>query len=68
VQLYALWTGRPLKQVPAPLVEKAQAQYRAGLLQAGQKTAAPGQKPHGAELHFAALRRLLDRREPDYRD
>ncbi|MFG1260609.1 class II aldolase/adducin family protein [Xanthobacter flavus] len=68
VQLYALWTGRPLKQVPAPLVEKAQAQYRAGLLQAGQKTAAPGQKPHGAELHFAALRRLLDRREPEYRD
>ncbi|MFG1207892.1 class II aldolase/adducin family protein [Xanthobacter flavus] len=68
VQLYALWTGRPLKQVPAPLMEKAQAQYRAGLLQAGQKTAAPGQKPHGAELHFAALRRLLDRREPDYRD
>ncbi|MFG1378624.1 class II aldolase/adducin family protein [Xanthobacter autotrophicus] len=68
IQLYALWTGKPLKHVAPALVEKAQAQYKAGLLQSERRTATPGAKPHGAELHFAALRRLLDRREPDYRD
>src|SRR5690606_33715907 len=57
VQIYAMWTGQPLKQLPAPVAEKTKhnlggAQYYAGL--------------NPAERHFAALRRILDRREPDY--
>jgi ribulose-5-phosphate 4-epimerase/fuculose-1-phosphate aldolase len=57
VQIYAMWTGQPLKKLPAPVVEKTMhniggAQYYAGL--------------NPAERHFAALRRILDRQEPDY--
>ncbi len=64
VQLYALWTGRPLKPLSAPQVEKAQRQFHRTPL---HDAAAPRYKP-GYQLHFEALRRLLDRREPDYRD
>jgi ribulose-5-phosphate 4-epimerase/fuculose-1-phosphate aldolase len=64
VQLFAMWTGQRLRQVSPSIVEKAQTQYKASLLHADR----PGAKPQGADLHFAALRRLLDRREPDYRD
>jgi ribulose-5-phosphate 4-epimerase/fuculose-1-phosphate aldolase len=59
VQLYALWTGRALKRVPAPIVEDTQRQYAASPAYQG--------KP-AYEHHFAALKRLLDRREPDYSD
>jgi ribulose-5-phosphate 4-epimerase/fuculose-1-phosphate aldolase len=57
VQIYAMWTGQPLKKLPAPVVERTMhniggAQYYTGL--------------NPAERHFAALRRILDRREPDY--
>ncbi|HEX5999911.1 MAG TPA: class II aldolase/adducin family protein [Hyphomicrobiaceae bacterium] len=57
VQIYAMWTGQPLKTLPAPVVEKTMhniggAQYYAGL--------------NPAERHFAALRRILDRQERDY--
>ncbi|MEW6687600.1 MAG: class II aldolase/adducin family protein [Pseudomonadota bacterium] len=58
VQLYAMWTGQRLKPLPQDVVDKTMKtiggpQY--------------GGKPHW-EHHFAALKRLLDRREPDYRD
>lgn len=58
VQLYAMWTGQKLKELPRSIVEETMRtiggpQY--------------GGKPHW-EHHFAALKRLLDRREPDYRD
>jgi ribulose-5-phosphate 4-epimerase/fuculose-1-phosphate aldolase len=59
VQLYAMWTGRPLKRVPSAVVEHTLRQYAA--------SSAYGGKPACAH-HFAALKRLLDRREPDYSD
>jgi ribulose-5-phosphate 4-epimerase/fuculose-1-phosphate aldolase len=58
VQLYAMWTGRRLKHVPQPVVEHTLRQYAAAPSYQG--------KP-GCEHHFAALKRLLDRQEPDYR-
>ena len=57
VQLYAMWTRRELKYVPAAIVERTSRQYVDSPLYGG--------KP-ACEHHFAALKRLLDRREPDY--
>ncbi|MBV8936829.1 MAG: aldolase [Alphaproteobacteria bacterium] len=59
VQLYAMWTGRALKHVPPAVVEHTLRQYAASPNYQG--------KP-ACEHHFAALKRLLDRREPDYSD
>jgi ribulose-5-phosphate 4-epimerase/fuculose-1-phosphate aldolase len=59
VQLYAMWTGKRLKQVAAPVVEHTIAQFETSPVYDG--------KP-AAEHHFAALKRLLDRKEPDYID
>ena len=59
VQLYAMWTGRTLKQVPSAVVEHTLRQYAVPSAYRG--------KP-ACEHHFAALKRLLDRREPDYSD
>jgi len=64
VQLFALWTGRPLKSLSTAQVEKAQRQFHhTPLHDASRSTYKPGY-----QLHFEALRRLLDRREPDYKD
>jgi ribulose-5-phosphate 4-epimerase/fuculose-1-phosphate aldolase len=57
VQLFAMWTGKTLKHVPQEVVGKTMSQFRAGSVY-GNKSA--------AEHHFAALRRMLDRNEPDY--
>ena len=57
VQLYPMWTGRPLKRVPAGVVAHTLRQYAEAPVYGG--------KP-ACEHHFAALKRLLDRREPDY--
>ena len=57
VQLYAMWTGRPLKRVASGMVAHTLRQYRQSPLYRG-KTA--------AEHHFAALKRLLDRHNPGY--
>ena len=51
-QVLALSTGAPLKQVRADEVRRTRAEFDR---YAG----------HG-EVHFAALKRLLDREEPDY--
>jgi ribulose-5-phosphate 4-epimerase/fuculose-1-phosphate aldolase len=59
VQLYAMWTGRPLKQLPPKVIEATQREFR--------NYRQYGGKPN-CEHHFAALKRILDRREPDYRD
>ena len=59
VQLYAMWTGKPLKEVPSAVVTKALRQYDDSPLYGG--------KP-ACEHHFAALKRLLDKSEPDYAD
>jgi len=58
VQLYAMWTGQKLKPLPQPVVEQT-------MRTIGGPTY--GGKPHW-EHHFAALKRMLDRQEPDYRD
>jgi ribulose-5-phosphate 4-epimerase/fuculose-1-phosphate aldolase len=59
VQLYAMWTGRQVKRVPPAVVDRTLRQYATSPIYRG--------KP-GCEHHFAALKRLLDRREPDYSD
>jgi ribulose-5-phosphate 4-epimerase/fuculose-1-phosphate aldolase len=57
VQIYAMWTGQPLKQLPAAVVEKTKRDI-------GGSRYYTGLKP--AERHFNALKRILDRTEPDY--
>ena len=57
VQIYAMWTGQKLKQLPSPVVEKTQRDYRDDHLYKG---------PSPAQRHFDALKRMLDRKEPDY--
>jgi hypothetical protein len=56
-QVYAQWTGKKRRFVPEAIVKKARQQYDQWSLPEG--VTATG-------LHFAALKRLLDRREPDY--
>ena len=58
VQLYAMWTGQRLKHLPQAIVDQTMRTIGGPMY---------GGKPHW-EHHFAALRRMLDRREPDYRD
>ena len=57
VQIYAMWTGQKLKQLPAPVVEKTKRDYSGDSYYDG---------PKPAERHFDALKRILDRQEPDY--
>jgi len=59
VQLYAMWTGRPLKRVPQSVIEVTEAEFR-GTRSYG------GKKP--SQWHFEALKRILDRKEPDYKE
>ena len=59
VQLMAMWTGKRLKHVPAAIVEKTIGQFHTGPVY--------GNKP-AADHHFDALKRMLDRKEPDYLD
>lgn len=57
IQIYAMWTGQRLKQLPADVVEKTKREMNVGRLYQG---------PTPAQRHFDALKRILDRREPDY--
>ena len=59
VQLYAMWTGKKLKRVSDAVVEKTLSQFKTGNVYGG--------KP-ACEHHFNALKRMLDRKEPDYLD
>jgi len=56
-QVLALSTGRPLRKIPDAVVRATVEQMRLGSTVGGRE------RP---ELHFAALKRLLDRSEPDY--
>lgn len=58
VQLYAMWTGQPLKQLPQAVVDSTIAEFQSHRTYAGKKPAL---------WHFDALKRILDRKEPDYR-
>jgi ribulose-5-phosphate 4-epimerase/fuculose-1-phosphate aldolase len=59
VQIYAMWTGQRLKQLPQPIVEKTKREI-------GGATRYSGLTP--SERHFEALKRILDRTEPDYKE
>lgn len=57
VQIYAMWTHQPLKQLPAAVVEKTKRDIGGARYYDG---------PSPAQRHFDALKRILDRSEPDY--
>ena len=57
VQIYAMWTGQPLKTLPEPVVEKTKREIGGSSFYEG---------PSPSERHFDALKRILDRKEPDY--
>ena len=57
VQVYAMWTGQPLKQLPDAVVEKTKRDIGGSSMFDG---------PSAAQRHFDALKRMLDRKEPDY--
>ncbi|HEY6336132.1 MAG TPA: aldolase [Alphaproteobacteria bacterium] len=59
VQLYAMWTGKPLKPLPEAAVQRLKEQQSHRLSYGGKSS---------ADHHFDALKRILDRREPDYQD
>jgi ribulose-5-phosphate 4-epimerase/fuculose-1-phosphate aldolase len=52
VQVIARQTGLPLRPIPEPVLRQTEAQY--------------GEERSSAPLHFASLKRILDREEPDY--
>ena len=56
-QVLALSTGRKLRPIPPDVVRKALDQFRGGTQVGGAGR---------VDLHFAALKRTLDRDEPDY--
>jgi len=60
VQLYAMWTGEKLRELPEPIIEKTYEVFRGGGVRYGDKS--------NAEWHFEALKRILDRKEPDYKE
>jgi ribulose-5-phosphate 4-epimerase/fuculose-1-phosphate aldolase len=56
VQIYAMWTNQPLKKMPDPVVQRTKETY-------GGQTR---YNPTPSQRHFDALKRILDRKEPDY--
>jgi ribulose-5-phosphate 4-epimerase/fuculose-1-phosphate aldolase len=56
-QVLALSTGRSLRVLPEAVVKATAAQFRSGAQVAGRDR---------ADLHFEALKRMLDRISPDY--
>lgn len=58
VQLYAMWTGKKLREMAPKIIDRTKRNYSAPTY---------GDIPPW-EWHFDALKRILDRREPDYRD
>lgn len=57
VQIFAMWTGQKLKQLPPPVVESGRRDREYHRYYKG---------PSPAQRHFDALKRILDRSEPDY--
>ncbi len=58
VQIYAMWTQRPLKMLPQDVIDATIAEFRSGRTYGGKKP---------SQWHFDALKRILDRNEPDYK-
>ena len=57
VQIYAMWTGAEAEAASRARGRKDQARYR-------RQQPVPVRAP--AQRHFDALKRMLDRKEPDY--
>ena len=60
VQLYAMWTNRPLKHLPKDVVDHTLSEYKANRFLYGGRP--------NCDWHFDALKRILDRKEPDYKE
>ena len=60
VQLYAMWTGRPLKLLSQEIVDETIAGFKREAVFLG---AVPP-----CDHHFAALKRILDGQQPDYKN
>jgi ribulose-5-phosphate 4-epimerase/fuculose-1-phosphate aldolase len=58
-QILAQSSGQGLRTVPEPVLRRTVEQYRTSAQVAGLER---------VDLHFAALKRMLDRRDPDYAD
>jgi ribulose-5-phosphate 4-epimerase/fuculose-1-phosphate aldolase len=56
-QILALSTGRPLRLIPEPVIKMTVAQFQDSSLVGGRNR---------TDLHFEALRRVLDRNDSDY--
>ena len=56
-QVLAMSTGKPLHDIPLSVVQSTLTQFNEGAEVGGVNR---------ADLHFAALKRMLDRSEPDY--
>jgi len=59
VQIFAMWTGQPLKRLPPQVVERTRRDIAGVRFYTGLSP---------AERHFEALKRILDRQEPDYKE
>ena len=59
VQLYAMWTGRPLKTLPENVIQDTWARTARARRMAGASS---------YDWHFDALKRMLDKTEPDYKN
>lgn len=60
VQLYAMWTGKQLKLLPQEVIDRTIHEYQ-------EEDHHYGDKPV-CNWHFDALKRMLGRKEPDYKD
>jgi ribulose-5-phosphate 4-epimerase/fuculose-1-phosphate aldolase len=58
-QMYTMWTGKPRKVVSRAIIDKTHLQA---------KKTDPALKMSPPDYHFAALKRILDRTQPDYAD
>jgi hypothetical protein len=58
-----MWTGQKLKQLPDAVVDKTKRDIGRDI---GGGNNVPRYVPGPAQRHFDALKRILDRKEPDY--
>ncbi len=58
-QMYSMWTGQRRRTVPQAILDKVREQAKAPN---------PSLRMSPADYHFAALKRVLDRTQPDYAD
>jgi hypothetical protein len=59
-----MWTGQKLKQLPDEVVAKTKRDIGRDI--GGGSSKIPRYEPRPAQRHFDALKRILDRKEPDY--